>query len=110
MTAQHRRVVVVAASAQAGQTRRAYHATPQTEFLYPAILVVAAIGYVGYKTYVGEPLTPKSATDGKNEFEKLEKDRLERNRRKRSVFQQQNAATSSEKDGEQQQPSDKRPQ
>eukprot|EP00566_Odontella_aurita_P029216 CAMPEP_0113588918 /NCGR_PEP_ID=MMETSP0015_2-20120614/35795_1 /TAXON_ID=2838 /ORGANISM="Odontella" /LENGTH=143 /DNA_ID=CAMNT_0000494871 /DNA_START=30 /DNA_END=461 /DNA_ORIENTATION=- /assembly_acc=CAM_ASM_000160 len=65
---------------------RHYHTTRRAEFLYPAIIVVAALGYVGYKTYMREPLTPKDAISGKTEYERMEKDRLERNQRKRSAF------------------------
>uniref|UniRef100_A0A7R9WDV2 Uncharacterized protein n=1 Tax=Pseudictyota dubia TaxID=2749911 RepID=A0A7R9WDV2_9STRA len=77
---------------------RQYHSTPRDDFLYPAIIVVAAIGYVGYKTYMGEPLTPKSLTSGVAEYERLEKDRKERNQRKRAFgYQKQTMSSAQEK-------------
>jgi len=64
---------------------RCYRATPKNDMiLYASIIVGAALSYVGYKTYVGEPLTPKSHTEATAAYERLEKDRLERNNRRRS--------------------------
>ena len=69
---------------QTNQVRR-YRATPKNDMvLYASIIVGAALSYVGYKTYVGEPLTPKSHTEATAAYERLEKDRLERNNRRRN--------------------------
>lgn len=60
--------------------RRHYHATPKNEmFLYAAIILGVTMGYVGMKTYNGEPLKPKGATESQIMYRKQEEDRLRRN-------------------------------
>jgi hypothetical protein len=59
--------------------RRYYHETARREILYPAIIIVATLSYVGYKKYHGEPLTPKSASEAQEAYRKLEEDRVKRN-------------------------------
>jgi hypothetical protein len=61
--------------------RRSYHQTARREVLYPAIIILAALSYVGYRKYHGEPLTPHSASEAKNNYQKMEEDREERNLR-----------------------------
>lgn len=59
--------------------RRYYHETARREFLYPVIIIISALGYVGYKKFQGEPLTPKSASDAQETYRKMEEDREKRN-------------------------------
>jgi hypothetical protein len=59
--------------------RRHYYETARREILYPAMIIVAAVSYVGYKKYHGLPLTPKSSTEGQEAYRKLEEDRVKRN-------------------------------
>jgi hypothetical protein len=59
--------------------RRYYHETARREVLYLTIIIVAALGYTGYKKYHGEPLTPKSASDAQEAYRKMEEDRINRN-------------------------------
>lgn len=59
--------------------RRSYHQTSRREFLYPAIIVFASLGYVCYRKYNGDPLTPYSASEAKNNYQKMEEDREKRN-------------------------------
>lgn len=59
--------------------RRHYHETARREVLYPAIIIVATLSYVGYKKYHGEPLTPKSSTEAQEAYRKMEEDRVRRN-------------------------------
>ena len=65
--------------------RRYYHQTARREFLYPAIAILAALGYVGYRKYNGEPLTPHSASEAKNNYQKMEEDREKRNLKDKEV-------------------------
>jgi hypothetical protein len=59
--------------------RRYYHQTARNEVLYPAIIILAALSYVGYRKYHGEPLTPHSASEAKDNYRKMEEDREKRN-------------------------------
>ena len=59
--------------------RRYYHETARREILYPFIIIVAAVSYVGYKKYHGLPLTPKSSIDAQQAYRKQEEDRVKRN-------------------------------
>jgi hypothetical protein len=49
--------------------------------LYGTIILVSTLCYVGYKKYHGEPLKPHSATAAQESYQKLERDRLERNKK-----------------------------
>jgi hypothetical protein len=59
--------------------RRYYHETARREVLYPAIIIVAALSYAGYKKFQGEPLKPKSASEAQEAYRKMEEDRVNRN-------------------------------
>ncbi|KAL7559186.1 hypothetical protein ACA910_013193 [Epithemia clementina (nom. ined.)] len=57
-----------------------YHSTARKEiFLYAAIIVTTALGYVAFRTIRGEPLTPEHLTKAKAEYQRLEQDRLQQN-------------------------------
>ena len=65
--------------------RRRYHATPRNELLlYGTMILVATLGYVGYKKYHGEPLKPSNASEAQKAYRKMEQERSERNQRKRT--------------------------
>ena len=62
------------------QQKRLYHSTPKQDMvLYGTILLVATLSYAGYKTYHGEPIKPKSASEAQSAYEKMEEDRQQRN-------------------------------
>jgi hypothetical protein len=61
--------------------RRNYHQTARNEVLYPAIIILAALSYVGYRKFNGEPLTPHHASEAKNNYQKMEEDREKRNQK-----------------------------
>ena len=67
---------------QQQRTRRYYHTTQHNPMvLYGTIILVSTLCYVGYKKYHGEPLKPHSATAAQESYQKLEQDRLERNKK-----------------------------
>jgi hypothetical protein len=61
--------------------RRNYHQTARREVLYPAIIILAALSYVGYRKFHGDPLTPYHASEAKNNYQKMEEDREKRNQK-----------------------------
>jgi hypothetical protein len=61
--------------------RRNYHQTARNEVLYPAIIILAALSYVGYRKFHGDPLTPYHASEAKNNYQKMEEDREKRNQK-----------------------------
>ena len=59
--------------------RRHYHETARREILYPFLIIVAGLSYVGYKKYHGLPLTPTSSVEAQEAYRKMEEDRMKRN-------------------------------
>ena len=62
--------------------RLSYHSSSRSEiFMYTTLIIAITLGYVVFRKSRGEPLTPEHLTQAKAEFERLEQDRMERNKK-----------------------------